>query len=95
MGGRSVLGRRSKVVIVQLPAPNRTALCQPAHTFRVGRRMGEPVYQIKAIEGDMLVLRGEATNRGNPLNGKTIVDQRKVKLQKVSAAFINALKGTP
>ena len=53
------------------------------------------VYQIKAIDGDLLVIQGEATNRGNPLNGKTIVDQRKVKLQKVSAAFINALKGTP
>ncbi len=52
-------------------------------------------YKIEAIDGDLLVIQGEATNRGNPLNGKTIVDQRKVKLQKVSAAFINALKGTP
>jgi len=53
------------------------------------------VYQIKAIDGDMLVLQGVATNLGNPLAGKTVSDRRKVKLQKVSAAFINALKGTP
>lgn len=53
------------------------------------------VYQVKAIDGDMLVLQGVATNLGNPLAGKTVSDRRKAKLQKVSTAFVNALKGTP
>lgn len=53
------------------------------------------VYQIKAIDGDMLVLQGVATNLGNPIEGKTVRDRRKFKLQKVSTAFVNTLKGTP
>ena len=51
------------------------------------------VYQIKAIDGDMLVLQGIATNVGALLTGKIVVDRRKAKLQKVSPAFVIALKG--
>jgi len=43
------------------------------------------VYQIKAIDGDMLVLQGAVTNVGALL----------VELQKISTAFVNTLKGTP
>ncbi len=53
------------------------------------------VYQIKAIDGDFYVFQGVATNRGAAIPGKSAVDRRKVKLQKVSTAFVNALKGTP
>ena len=53
------------------------------------------VYQIKAIDGDMLVLQGVVTNVGALLVGKYAVDRRKWKLQKISTAFVNTLKGTP
>ena len=53
------------------------------------------VYQIKAIDGDFYVLQGVATNRGAAISGKSAVDRRKLKLQKVSTAFVNTLKGTP
>ena len=53
------------------------------------------VYQIKAIDGDMLVLQGVVTNVGALLVGKYAVDCRKWKLQKISTAFVNTLKGTP
>lgn len=52
------------------------------------------VYQIKAIDGDFYVLQG-VKNVGALLVGKYAVDRRKTKLQKVSAAFVIALKGTP
>lgn len=48
---------------------------------------GGGVYQIKAIDGDMIVLQG--------MSGKMVADRRKLKLQKVSTAFVNTLKGTP
>lgn len=53
------------------------------------------VYQVKAIDGDFYVLQGVVTNAGASITGKCGIDRRKVKLQKVSAAFVNALKGTP
>ena len=53
------------------------------------------VYQIKAIDGGMLVLQGVVTNVGALLVGKYAVDRRKWKLQKISTAFVNTLKGTP
>ena len=53
------------------------------------------VYQIKAIDGDFYVLQGVATNRGAAISGKSSVDRRELKLQKVSTAFVNTLKGTP
>ena len=53
------------------------------------------VYQIKAIDGDFYVLQGVATSEGSSFTSKTVVDRRKVKLQKVSTAFVNTLKGTP
>jgi hypothetical protein len=53
------------------------------------------VYQIKAIDGDFYVLQGVATNRGAAISGKSAVDRRELKLQKVSTAFVNTLKGTP
>ncbi len=53
------------------------------------------VYQIKAIDGDFYVLQGVSASNGSVFTSKTVVDRRKVKLQKVSAAFVNALKGTP
>lgn len=52
------------------------------------------VYQIKAIDGDMLVLQGVVTNVGALLVGKYAVDRRKWKLHKISTAFVNTLKGT-
>ena len=52
------------------------------------------VYQIKAIDGDFYVLQGVATNRGAAISGKSAVDRRELKLQKVSTAFVNTLKGT-
>ena len=48
---------------------------------------GGGVYQIKAIDGDMIVLQ--------VMSGKMVADRRKLKLQKVSTAFVNTLKGTP
>lgn len=53
------------------------------------------VYQIKAIDGDFYVLQGVATNRGAAISGKSAGDRRELKLQKVSTAFVNTLKGTP
>ena len=53
------------------------------------------VYQIKAVDGDFYVLQGVATNRGAAISGKSAVDRRELKLQKVSTAFVNTLKGTP
>ena len=53
------------------------------------------VYQIKAIDGDMLVLQGVADSTGQVMSGKMVADRRKLKLQKVSTAFVNTLKGTP
>ncbi len=52
-------------------------------------------YQVKAIDGDFYVLQGVATNRGAAISGKSAVDRRELKLQKVSTAFVNTLKGTP
>ncbi len=53
------------------------------------------VYQIRAVDGDFYVLQGVATSGGSSLASKNVVDRRKVKLQKVSTAFVNTLKGTP
>ncbi len=53
------------------------------------------VYQIKAIDGDFYVLQGVATSGGTAISGKSAVDRRELKLQKVSTAFVNTLKGTP
>ena len=53
------------------------------------------VYQIKAIDGDFYVLQGVVTSGGSSFTSKNVVDRRKAKLQKVSTAFVNALKGTP
>ena len=53
------------------------------------------VYQIKAIDGDFYVLQGVATSGGTAIFGKSAVDRRELKLQKVSTAFVNTLKGTP
>ncbi len=53
------------------------------------------VYQIKAIDGDFYVIQGVATSGGAAISGKSTVDRRKLKLQKVSTAFVNTLKGTP
>ena len=53
------------------------------------------VYQIKAIDGDFYVLQGVATSGGAAISGKSAVDRRELKLQKVSTAFVNTLKGTP
>ncbi len=50
-------------------------------------------YQVKAIDGDKLVLQGVATYTGAQLTGKLVADRRTAKLQKVSAAFVIALKG--
>ena len=52
------------------------------------------VYQIKAIEGDMLVLQGVVSSVGSAFSRKYAVDRRKWKLQKISTAFVNTLKGT-
>ena len=56
---------------------------------------GGYVYQIKAIDGDFYVLQGVATSGGKAISGKSAVDRRELKLQKVSTAFVNTLKGTP
>lgn len=53
------------------------------------------VYQIKAIDGDFYVIQGVVTSGGAVISGKSAVDRRKLKLQKVSTAFVNTLKGTP
>lgn len=53
------------------------------------------VFQVKAIDGDMVVLYGVVTNNGASFNTKHVSDRRKAKLQKVSASFVTALKGTP
>ena len=56
---------------------------------------GGGVYQIKAIDGDMIVLQGIAYANGQVMSGKMVADRSKLKLQKVSTAFVNTLKGTP
>lgn len=53
------------------------------------------VYQIKAIYGYFYVLQGVVTSGGAAISGKSAVDRRELKLQKVSTAFVNTLKGTP
>lgn len=53
------------------------------------------VHEVKAIDGEMIVLQGIAYANGQVMSGKMVADRRKVKLQKVSTAFVNTLKGTP
>lgn len=52
------------------------------------------VYQIKAADGDFYVLQGVVSSAGSAFSGKYAVDRRKWKLQKISTAFLNTLKGT-
>lgn len=52
------------------------------------------VYKIVAIDGDIMVLQGVVSGTGGTLTGKITIDRRVARPQKVSLAFVTALKGT-
>lgn len=51
-------------------------------------------YLVKAVDGSMYVLEGEADENGAPLTGSVALDRRHTQITKVTQAFVNALKGT-